>query len=548
MRILSFLILSVLLILINQKTDSPHGTDFKISCNKCHSSKGWFLDKEIYSFDHNTTKMPLTGQHQNVNCRQCHTTLVFAKAKTNCNECHNDVHQATVSNDCAHCHTPNSWLVNNIIEIHQQGRFPLIGAHRTADCIQCHKSESHLRFDVIGINCIDCHRQNYLATTNPNHVQSGISEDCIACHSMSKFQWNQTNFNHDVFPLVQGHSSAKCTDCHKTGNYSSTSSVCYSCHQADFVATKNPDHVASQFSTNCQDCHTLNPGWKPATFDHSIFPLTLGHSIPTCTDCHTGGNYATTPTDCYSCHQANYNGTTNPNHQALNFSKVCTQCHTTNPGWKPANFDHSIFPLTLGHSTPACTDCHVGGNYNSTPTDCYSCHQANYNSTTNPNHHALGYPTNCTQCHTTNPGWKPTTFDHSFFPLTLGHSTPTCNDCHVGGNYTSTPTACYSCHQANYNSTTNPNHLLLGFSTTCTQCHTTNPGWQPVTYTQHDSQFFPIYSGTHRGRWTKCSDCHTNASSYALFNCIACHADAHQGSNYTNAQCYSCHPTGSSGK
>ena len=112
-----------------------------------------------------------------------------------------------------------------------------------------------------------------------------------------------------------------------------------------------PNHVASQFSTVCLSCHTVNPGWKPTTFNHSSFPLTLGHSTPDCIDCHIGGNYTTTPTDCYACHQQDFTASTNPNHTASGFSTACTQCHTTNPGWKPTTFNHSGFPLTLGHST-----------------------------------------------------------------------------------------------------------------------------------------------------------------------------------------------------
>ena len=150
MRILSLLILLSSLFFLNRLTDSPHGAGFKISCNKCHSSKGWELDKSIYSFDHNSTKMPLLGQHTTLNCRQCHKSLVFAEAKTNCSDCHNDIHQSTVGSDCSRCHNQVSWLVNNINNIHQFSRFPLLGAHRTADCSQCHVSESLLRFDVPG--------------------------------------------------------------------------------------------------------------------------------------------------------------------------------------------------------------------------------------------------------------------------------------------------------------------------------------------------------------------------------------------------------------
>jgi hypothetical protein len=474
MRILSLLIFSAVLFILNQKTDSPHGSDFKISCKTCHSPKGWQLDKEIYSFNHNTTKMPLAGQHAVTDCRQCHKSLVFKNVKSECFECHEDVHQNSVGPDCSRCHTPASWLVSNITDIHQKSRFPLVGAHRSADCFLCHKSENLTRFDVSGTNCIDCHRENYMATSNPNHIQAGFPEDCVFCHPMTSFLWTTATFNHGIFPLSLGHANLKCTDCHKTARYTDVSTDCYSCHQQNYLSTNNPNHSASGFSTVCQNCHTLNPGWSPASFNHGSFPLTLGHSTPACADCHKNGNYTNLSSDCYSCHQANYAATTNPNHSASGISTTCATCHNTAPGWSPATFDHSAFQLTLGHSTPSCNDCHKG-------------------------------------------------------------------------NYTSTSTDCYSCHVTDYNSTANPGHSALAFSTTCTQCHTTNPGWKPATYALHDAQMFPIYSGRHNGTWTLCSDCHTNPANYALFDCIRCHADAHRGSNYTNAQCYSCHPRGSSG-
>ena len=76
------------------------------------------------------------------------------------------------------------------------------------------------------------------------------------------------------------------------------------------------------FSADLQTCHTTNPGWQPATFSHTNFPLTLGHAGRNCTDCHAGGNYSSTPTDCYSCHQADYNNTNNPNHKTLSFQLI----------------------------------------------------------------------------------------------------------------------------------------------------------------------------------------------------------------------------------
>ncbi len=63
------------------------------------------------------------------------------------------------------------WLVTNITELHHYSRFPLLGAHRTADCSDCHRSENMVRFDVIGVNCIDCHREDYMATTQSNQCR-----------------------------------------------------------------------------------------------------------------------------------------------------------------------------------------------------------------------------------------------------------------------------------------------------------------------------------------------------------------------------------------
>jgi hypothetical protein len=551
MRILSLLIFIAGLIFSNQKTESPHGTDFKVSCKTCHSPNGWQLDTKIYSFNHNNTKMRLTGAHKTVDCKTCHPTLKFAEAKINCNDCHTDIHQGTLSPDCSRCHTTVSWLVSNITEIHRLSRFPLNGVHRTVDCSQCHRSESSARYDVSGVNCVDCHRKNYLATTKPNHMQTGISEDCLQCHPLNSFQWSGAGFDHTVFPLTLGHSALKCTDCHLTGNFKGANRECNTCHQKDLVTAKNPDHILGKFSTTCTDCHTVAPGWKPVTFNHNTFPLTLAHSGPLCIDCHKGGNYTATSKDCYSCHQADYLAATSPNHNTSGFSKNCQNCHTINPGWKPAAYNHTSFPLTLGHSVPACVDCHKGGNYSATSTVCYTCHQADYAATTKPNHVTAGIPTNCNTCHTTAPGWAPAAFSHTTFPLTLGHSTPTCTDCHKG-NFTSTSTVCYSCHTTDYNNSTNPNHKTLAFSTTCTTCHTTLPGWKPATYAQHDTQMFPIYSGKHKGRWTLCTDCHTNTTNYSIFTCLTCHPkasmdSAHRGRSgysYVSAVCYSCHPRG----
>jgi predicted CXXCH cytochrome family protein len=122
-----------------------------------------------------------------------------------------------------------------------------------------------------------------------------------------------------------------------------------------------------------------------------------------------------------------------------------------------------------------------------------------------------------------------------------------CASCHIGGNYTTVPTDCYSCHKADYTGTTNPNHIAAGFPTTCTTCHTTwtTSGWAGATF---NHTWFPIPHHSAR----LCSDCHTNPSDYTVFVCTSCHTQGpttseHSGVKgfvWNSANCYACHKNG----
>ncbi|MDH4351390.1 MAG: hypothetical protein OEW56_09610, partial [Gemmatimonadota bacterium] len=71
----------------------------------------------------------------------------------------------------------------------------------------------------------------------------------------------------------------------------------------------------------------------------------------------------------------------------------------------------------------------------------------------------------------------------------------------------------------------------------------------------HDAQYFPIYSGAHRGRWQDCQTCHIQPDNFQVFSCLSCHAqgetDSHHrgesGYRYESSACYQCHPNGRSG-
>lgn len=401
---LPFLI--VLLCCSMLRSQSPHGTELQIDCAQCHTSEGWAIDYDELQFDHSQTSFELEGTHEQVDCKSCHATLIFNETPTDCISCHVDVHSQSVGNDCMRCHTTDNWLVFDTPEIHEQNGFPLIGVHTNLSCVECHSQESSLIFNPIGNECIECHRDDFLATQSPNHMNAGFSQDCIECHTTTGFGWDGANVNHDFFPLTQGHDIQDCSQCHDVTNFSDISADCFACHQNDFAQTTNPNHDNAGFSTNCIECHTTAPGWMPATLEHDFFPLTLGHDIMDCNACHATGNFSDTPTDCFACHMDDFAQTTNPNHEAANFPTDCVQCHTTNPNWMPATFDHDdmFFPIYSGRHEDVwnqCTDCHTNSNDFSVFT-CLNCHPAGDTADEHDGVSGYMYESNaCFQCHPT---------------------------------------------------------------------------------------------------------------------------------------------------
>jgi hypothetical protein len=547
MRYLSFIILIILFLSGNILfAQSSHGDDLKFDCSACHNSVTWEIKSGRNKFDHDQTGFSLIEQHKLVNCKSCHTNLIFSQADPECNSCHTDIHQESVGLDCVSCHTSNSWIVEDIKRIHQERRFPLTGNHLLADCAQCHSRYIDLYFEPISIDCFSCHENDYNSASFPNHIAAGFSTDCEMCHSINSDGWAATSIIHDFFPLVGGHAIQNCFACHEQGaDFTGLSRDCYTCHKQDFEATQDPSHVQNGFPTDCKQCHTII-GWSPATFDHSqtSFPLTGKHTSVSCSDCHTSG-YSNTPSECYFCHQLDYESTTDPNHVANDFPTDCSQCHNTN-GWEDAEFDHSQtgFSLTGKHMTISCIDCHSNG-YTNTPSECYSCHQQDYESTTDPNHVTNSFPTDCSQCHSTD-NWDNAEFDHSQtdFPLTGQHTTAACIDCHSNG-YTNTPVDCYSCHSSNYNSTTDPDHQALGYPTTCEDCHSTSE-WSGATF-DHSQTGFPL-TGQHAT--TACINCHSTGYINIPTDCYSCHQQDYESTTDPNhvtnsfpTDCSQCHST-----
>ncbi|MBL7779639.1 MAG: hypothetical protein JNM22_00390, partial [Saprospiraceae bacterium] len=550
----------------NASTNPNHSAlGLSTNCATCHTTDpGW----DPATFPVHNNYYVLQGAHATIasDCAACHHGN-YNNTPNTCNGCHAADYAATTDPNhatshfpttCTTCHSQTAWTPSTF---NHNAVYPFTGAHIPIanDCDACH----HGNYTTTPNTCAGCHTADYNASTNPNHSALGLSTNCATCHTTDP-GWDPATFPvHNNYYVLQGaHATiaSDCAACHH-GNYNNTPNTCNGCHAADFAATSNPNHAAAQFPTTCTNCHSQT-AWSPTTFNHNtIYPFTGAH-IPIASDCNAchHGNYTTTPNTCAGCHTADYNASTNPNHSALGLSTNCATCHTTDPDWDPATFPvhNNYYVLQGAHATIAnnCAVCH-NGNYNNTPNTCNGCHAADYAATSNPNHAAAQFPTTCTTCHSQN-AWSPSTFNHNtIWPITGAHTAiaSNCNACH-NGNYTTTPNTCYGCHAADYTASGNsPNHISAGYPTDCTICHSQN-AWSPSTF-NHDSQFFPIYSGTHHEAWDQCTDCHTTAGNYSTFSCIQCHehnnasqmANHHQGVNgyqYSSPACYSCHPNGHS--
>ena len=531
---------------------SPHGDELVLDCADCHNPGSWKVDYRSIKFDHESTKFLLEGQHKSTDCIDCHQSMIFKEAPSECISCHTDVHSMTVGADCARCHTSQNWLINNIPELHEQNGFPLIGAHSTLSCQECHLSEANLRFARIGNECISCHREDYLSAESPDHVGSGFSTNCIECHDPLSVDWGSDLSDHSFFPLTKGHDIQDCNECHLTSNFSDASNECSTCHQDDYNATFNPDHQSLNLTNDCASCHTTDPGWIPAAFDghNDYYQLNGAHAgmANDCAACHNG-DYNSTPNTCFGCHQSEYDNSTNPNHTSAQFPTDCIECHSEDD-WVPATYDHDgqFFPIYSGKHKDTwtdCIECHTNPD-NFAVFTCISCH---INPETDDGHTEVPeyiYEDNaCLVCHPTGDAEDAFSHDATNFPLTGGHIGIDCNQCHIDG-FPNTPTDCFECHTSNYEATSNPNHNAIGIATDCVVCHTTEPGWMPAAFDNHNDYY--QLNGAHAAIANDCATCHDGDYNNTQNTCIGCHQSEYDNTtdpNHTSAQfptdCIQCH-------
>ncbi len=239
-------------------------------------------------------------------------------------------------------------------------------------------------------------------------------------------------------------------------------------------------------------------------------------------------------------------------HGALPEALGCAACHTSqawSPLREPLGFDHGStrFALEGRHEDAACATCHgdlvfrVDGVKRAD--DCASCHLDVH----------LGTPTRpCVSCHTTESFQElPAGLVHpADFPLEGAHLQTACESCHtddLGGAFSPPDRECATCHMRDYVTAPLVDHQRLGFSTDCTECHSTLD-FRDVPFDHFTISGGFDLRGQHAG--IECASCHSSPDGGVPWapagpdDCVSCHLldydREHGGSGYPT-DCASCH-------
>jgi hypothetical protein len=257
------------------------------------------------------------------------------------------------------------------------------------------------------------------------------------------------------------------------------------------------------------------------------------------------------------------------------FPADCSLCHV--PGsWceirKDFAFDHEKetgVALNGAHVHAQCLRCHndrgpVGV---FAKRGCAGCHE---------DVHRGQLGAECVSCHNET-SWNPTGIiarhNQTRFPLTGVHTAVACFRCHpaaAAGEFRGVDPRCEVCHREDLKRARQPDHLVLGLTTNCQNCHS-GPVWGDGLFTHdgiragcaqcHMKEFNATTNPNHaaNGFPTACENCHVSTTTWAgarfnhagiTTNCVRCHLnDYNQTTNPNHAAagypttCENCHNT-----
>jgi len=332
-----------------------------VDCSQCHQTES-FHDVAEADFDHGRdAHFELRGAHATVGCAACHHAgdavvhsdveyeptfglieAVFPGPKERCDTCHEDVHAGRFEHDptkqersdCSTCHTETAFIPvgDGGFEHGAWTGFELVGAHKKANCLTCHRPLDSTFVGVRALGriednfsgpperCDTCHVDVHggQLSRDPN---SGARTDCSNCHGVESFAiLADSDFSHGAwtgFSLDGAHDEASCTACHPTAEASADGRTfvralgknCADCHRDPHLG-----QFQSGLSNGCASCHSTTTKFAELQFDHnrdSLFGLDETHVGLDCSACHqvwTAANGATAVRykplgqECADCH------------------------------------------------------------------------------------------------------------------------------------------------------------------------------------------------------------------------------------------------------
>ena len=147
-----------------------------------------------------------------------------------CTICHADPHQgrfnalvhATGPNrkapGCEGCHSTETW--NDLSRFdHSNTAFPLLGAHKSTKCADCHKPlnrKAGLSSRGLQDNALHGAKRVTQILTASQFAKAGVTQ-CGGCHDSTK--WKPSLFDHEKqtsFALQGAHRNVRCESCHKS--------------------------------------------------------------------------------------------------------------------------------------------------------------------------------------------------------------------------------------------------------------------------------------------------------------------------------------------
>jgi hypothetical protein len=458
----------------------PHPGDPAADCAACHRVEA-FYPSTFTVAQHATTALPLDGRHAAVPCLGCHAgarpRLELRSPRRACAECHADPHGEEIApalraGGCAGCHSTAGWERPKV----DHAIFPLTGAHADVACAACHAKKVYRGTPRA---CAGCHADA--------HAGQLGGRACDACHGTASFAIARFDHQRLAGVALDGkHAGLACASCHPPVALGAQGVIRYRLGYRRCADCHADPHAGSRFADlDCSACHGT-AGWRLAGgrgFDHARtgFPLSGGHGVAACADCHRAGR--ATPRACAGCHADPHEG---------RLGVACDACHG------PADFKdtrarerhaRTRLPLTGAHALLDCAACHVAAaarTWSDVPAACFACHEDDYRRPgLHPTHDGSGgaapFPQSCEVCHRPL-AWTPAVIAPALvlralgggggeaherrFPIRAGrHAGAACADCHPSPE-TPRRVACAGCHATGRHRPGIP--ALEG---TCLTCH-----------------------------------------------------------------------------